>query len=138
MVGRVSLSNIAIYTNNFQYNYKATSDLTPSCHCWSNIPTMRAEPIYPHKFGRGIPNPVGPATFRGLQHAGRVQKMPDNWGPLVSNRLDYSTSTASFSQHQLRDISKYQALYEALNEALYISSHLLTSSFFRGGHPGHP
>ena len=71
---------------------------------------MREEPIYPQKFGRGIPNPVGPATFRGLQHAGRVQKMPDIWGPLVSSKLDYSTNTASFSQHQLRDISKSPSL----------------------------
>ena len=27
---------------------------------------MREQPIYPHKFGLGIPNPIGPATFRGL------------------------------------------------------------------------
>ena len=90
---------------------------------------MRDEAIYPQKFGRGIPNPVGPATFRGLQHAGRVQKMPDNWGPLVSNKMDYSSSTASFSQHQLRDISKYYCLDICGN---------LFTSFFRGSNPANP
>ena len=27
---------------------------------------MRPEAIYPQKFGSGIPNPIGPATFRGV------------------------------------------------------------------------
>ena len=29
---------------------------------------MREAAIYPHKFGLGIPNPVGNATFRGLDN----------------------------------------------------------------------
>ena len=30
---------------------------------------MRELPIYPQQFGSGIPNPIGPATFRGVEKA---------------------------------------------------------------------
>ena len=32
-----------------------------------NSQEMREQPIYPQNFGRGIPNPVGPAVFNGLK-----------------------------------------------------------------------
>ena len=34
----------------------------------SELGRMREAAIYPHKFGLGIPNPVGNATFRGLEN----------------------------------------------------------------------
>ena len=38
---------------------------------------MREKPIYPHKFGMGIPNPIGPAKFKGLDTDVRlVSKYP--------------------------------------------------------------
>ena len=84
---------------------------------------MRPEPVIPHKFGSGIPNPIGPATWRGVEKASkyksdhsmfypmyifhrRVQKLPENWGPLVTNRLQFGTEVALFSQDQWKEIGK--------------------------------
>ena len=39
-----------------------------------------------------------------------MENIPDNWGPLVTKKLDYCTLTASFSPDQLRDISKFRSL----------------------------
>ena len=33
---------------------------------FDSLKKMRERPIYPQQFGEGIPNPVGNATFRGL------------------------------------------------------------------------
>ena len=36
----------------------------------------------------------------------RVQKLPENWGPLVTNRLQFGTEVALFSQDQWKEIGK--------------------------------
>ena len=35
---------------------------------------MREQPIYPQSFGSGIPNPIGPATWRGLKQVHKYSK----------------------------------------------------------------
>ena len=71
---------------------------------------MRPQPIYPQQFGDGIPNPVGPPTFRGLERGagqGCCSAPPQNWGPLVTRRLGaQSGDMALFSTEQWEDISK--------------------------------
>ena len=36
----------------------------------------------------------------------RVEKLPENWGPLVTNRLQFGTEVALFSQDQWKEIGK--------------------------------
>ena len=71
---------------------------------------MREKPIYPHKFGSGIPNPIGNARFRGVDDNARIETMPDNYGPLVSKKLQFGTEVALFSQDQWKDISIWKIL----------------------------
>ena len=35
-----------------------------------------------------------------------MQKLPENWGPLVTNKLQFGTEVALFSQDQWNDIGK--------------------------------
>ena len=86
---------------------------------------MRELPIYPQQFGSGIPNPIGPATFRGVEQAKkgwvihnliirnsfktffkRMGKPPENWGPLVTKRLQFGTDVALFSKDQWEEIQE--------------------------------
>ena len=47
-----------------------------------------------------------------------MQKLPENWGPLVTNKLQFGTEVALFSQDQWKDIGKAQrthAKYQLVN-----------------------
>ena len=35
----------------------------------------------------------------------RIQKIPENWGPLVTKKLQFGTEIALFSQDQFNEIS---------------------------------
>ena len=55
----------------------------------------------------------------------RIQKIPENWGPLVTKKLQFGTEIALFSQDQFNEISKQFFWVERFYCFLFISESTL-------------